>query len=89
MSFFLYGMAPPKRAKNRVANGMPFFIKARSRSENGTAPFFEVSQTFRREGKMGRHHQNRRKLAHFWDEVFDYRVCVFEKWDSIDQEVDF
>jgi hypothetical protein len=29
------------------------------------------------------------KWARFWDEVFDWRVFVFEKWDSIDQEVDF
>lgn len=29
------------------------------------------------------------KWLHFWDEVFDLRVFVFEKWDGIDQEVDF
>jgi hypothetical protein len=63
--FFCYGMALSKQVKNRAKNGMGFFVRARSRSENGTASFFEVSQTFRRAGKVGRHHQNRQKMGAF------------------------
>ena len=58
-------MALSNQAKNGADFGMGSSLNARSCSENGTASFFEVSQTFRRAGKMGRHHQNRQKMGAF------------------------